>query len=376
MTNLRVAIDARTMFAAHRRGIGRYVANLVTAISTEHDNITFGLFGERGSTMPPNTDDKFTCFFLPNRGYRFHLWEQLYLPMSLCKTRFNLIHSPANTSPLFVPCKRVVTIHDLNLLKDDDRKDRSYSKYFRFMLPLLLKFSDKIITVSKSTARDIVNYYPDTKRSKITTIYNGIDPRFSELSSDRIKQRLDSLIDLNVRYILTIGASDTFKGTELVINAFCKVAAYIPHVLIVTGLTYGERDRYLRRALALGLEKRILMLGYVSDEELVALYNLCDTFIFASKYEGFGFPVLEAMKCGANVVASDIDTTREISGGFATLFKTENVEDLCEKIMTSSWVREAKRKKQTEWASRFTWENAARLTADVYNQVLLGTESV
>lgn len=361
---MRVGIDARTLLIPHKRGIGRHLDHLINSMVELDASLELILFAENDHLTHPSL----TTRLLTSKGYRFRLWERLYFPIDAWRQHCDIVHCPANTCPPFTFCPVVLTIHDLNLLKDPSRMDSDIGVYFARQLASAVKHARKIITVSKSSKEDLLEKFPNVRDDKIEVIYNGLDDKkYHSIGQDDI-QRILPDFDAAGKYIMLIGAQDVFKGTDLAFEAYSRIAKEVEHDLIITSLPPSMREQYRNIIADHKLTGRVHLLDFISDEEINALYNLAQIFLFPSRFEGFGLPLLEAMRCHCRIVATDIPTSREIAQGYAILVP-DDVEQFADAVKTAVKTYESfDFKKQEQHCMSFSWQDAARKTIEVYKQ--------
>jgi glycosyltransferase involved in cell wall biosynthesis len=245
--------------------------------------------------------------------------------------------------PLRPPCPAVVTIHDLSFEREPSLMSRKDRFVFRKVVPRAARTAARVLTVSERTRRDLRELYgvPD---EKIVVTPNGVDPAFSPGGGHR-------------DYVLVVGAVQERKNPLAALAA--ADAAGLP--LVVAGPAKDE-------TLARELERRgARVTGYVEQEELVHLYRGAACLVQASRYEGFGLPVLEAMACGTPVVAVPEPALREVAGD-AVVWAEEH--ELCDGIRRAVSDRERLVAAGLDRARLFSWREAAMRTLDVYREVL------
>ncbi|MCD6460118.1 glycosyltransferase family 4 protein [bacterium] len=364
---MRVGIDARTLLISHKRGIGRYIESLLNHMIKINTSVDFILFGEKENLNHPTIATR----LLFNKGYRFHLWEKVFFPFDTWKQGCDILHCPANTCPPYALCPIVVTIHDLNLLKDPARKDLEHALYFKKQLSSAVNVAHTIITGTECAKQDLLEKFPKLPKNKIHVIHHGLDiQKFYLMKKNNIKKILPQF-DCGKKYILMIGAQDIFKGTKLGFEAYAKIALESDYDLIITSLPLELRQQYQKKINAYKLTGRVHLLDFITDDELAALYNLADIFLFPSKFEGFGLPLLEAMCCNCRIVANDIPTTREIAGKFAILFSNDVdsfAQSILEAIKGLSCYDFCEQKKHS---LSFLWSDSARKTLEIYERIIL-----
>jgi glycosyltransferase involved in cell wall biosynthesis len=178
------------------------------------------------------------------------------------------------------------------------------------------------------------------------------------------------------RLILNVGALEPGKNQATLLRAFHRLKGNgRERGLVIAGPPAWRYERLLRLVDKLGLADEVRFLGYVPVEDLVALYNLADLFVFPSLYEGFGLPPLEAMACGLPVVASTAPALREVLDGAALLVQPQDMDGLAEAMAAALGdepLRSHLREAGLERAALFSWERTARETAAVYHEAFAG----
>ncbi len=244
----------------------------------------------------------------------------------------------------------------------------------RRRLPVMARAADAIITPSESVRREVCERLK-TGPEKVFTIPEAARACFHPLAfaeTADVRRRLGVGDD----FLLAVGTLEPRKNLSLLVRAFERLTReqLIPNTQLVIA---GGRG-WLSAALFATIEKspardRILLTDYLHDEDLRALYSSCRAFIYPSIYEGFGLPPLEAMACGAPVIASRIPALEETTGGAALLFDPQNADELAQKILELLADENARRALSTagqQRAAEFSWERTARFTWNVYEEAL------
>lgn len=264
-----------------------------------------------------------------------HLWEQLELPIY---SHDGFLINFCNCAPLFKK-NQTVTIHDAAVSAVPQAFSLLFRMWYKFIFVWLGKSLNTIFTVSEFSKKELNRYY-GIPLSKIYVTYNGID----HVKRIQIDERIICKEDLdNKKYVLAVSSMNPSKNFSLVLD----VARIMPDVeFIIAGGTNGK----IFQSAGLDVPQNARFIGYVSDEELMALYHHASAFVYPSIYEGFGIPPLEAMMCGCPVVVSDIEVFHEVYG--------ESVEYCdCKKI--------------SQWADVLTrFVNKKDVTSDINNYQL------
>lgn len=277
-------------------------------------------------------------------------------------SNFDLVHCPTVTAPFFFrPNSRVVmTVHDLIPLLFPRWQTTRRVLYFKYFLKYRFRFVDRFIAVSNTTKQDLIDLFeiPD---HRIDVVYEGVSEQFRP----KKKKRED--------FILTVGTLEPRKNFKRIIEAYIslRVKEKISDKLIIVGKQGWLFDDIL--TIPEEFQDDIIFKGYVSEDELIRLFQTARFFIYASMYEGFGLPILEAMACGCPVITSNTSSMPEVAGDTALLVDPYQIEEiknamynltidagLCTK-MSAEGIRRA---------SQFSWQRAAEQTARVYEEAL------
>jgi glycosyltransferase involved in cell wall biosynthesis len=369
---MRIAIDARKL---HDFGIGTYIRNILRGLSRldrENDYVVL---------CRPNDVDavvnglgaNFRAVAEVSRPYSFG--EQVRIPLSLVRERVHLFHEPHYVLPFATRCRAVVTIHDcIHLMFPQYLPGSLAHLYARGAMWTAVRKSDRILTVSEASKRDILRFF-DIAADKVAVIYNAIDERFlapPDLERmDLIRQRYQ----LDHPFVLYAGNIKPHKNLERLIDAFGRARAkgLGDLRLVIVG---DELSKYppLRRAVHRHrLDKYVRFLGFQPNETLAAFYRLARAFAFPSLYEGFGLPPLEAMACGTPVVTSNVSSLPEIAGDAALLvdpYDPAAIAEALTRAVTDEPLRQELSRRGLARARQFSWDQSVAATHRIYMEVL------
>jgi len=299
--------------------------------------------------------------------------EQRYLPRAAALQGVDLVHSLASTAPAWGPFKRVVTIHDLIYKTHPEGHVGLRSLGMRALVPLAARTSDRIISVSEATRRDMEELL-GTPPEKIDVVPHGTGAMFA---GDPVPEAdLRRKYDLGDRpVVLTVSAQRPVKNHGWLIDALAAIPAERRPVLALAGPSYDDDygAELRERARAGGVTGDVRWLGWTTDAELEGLYALASAFVYPSLYEGFGFPILEAMRRGVPVACSDRSSLPEVAGDAALLFDPEDPRAIAaavEEILGDPGEAELMRAAGKARAEQFTWSAAARGTLRSYDRAL------
>jgi len=370
---LRIGIDYTA--AVHQRaGIGRYARGLVRGLAqldreNEYLLLVAGRPKDEG-TFPPN----FKPRYLPLSPHRATiLWQRLRVPLpaDLFTGLLDLFHSPDYVLPPLRRGRKVLTIHDLSFLRYPEGADPRLRWYLTQAVPHSIGQADLVLADSHNTKSDLIELL-GVEAGRVEVLYPGVEERFHPLDEGSLAP-VKARYRLDFPFILIVGTLEPRKNHVGLLQAYTLLKGRHPHRLVIAGGKGWLYEAIFREVERLSLEERVLFLGYVPEEDLPALYNLADLFVFPSFYEGFGLPPLEAMACGTPVVVSDISSMPEVVGDGALLVPPQDVEALAEamkKGVSDASLREELRSKGLEQARRFSWSETAKRLLAIYKRVV------
>lgn len=278
--------------------------------------------------------------------------------------------------PPFKKKKTVVTIHDcIPLVYPIYYPAGVKGKLGLFYQTMILKNVDRILTDSQNSKKDIVKYL-GVPEKKIEVIYLAADLIFKRLSKEQ-SQPVKEEYQLKDNFILYVGDINYNKNLQVLIKAFSCLDLENKELILVgkafENKSLPECRQLYEQISTLGINQRVKILGFVDDDTLVKLYNLAGVFCLPSLYEGFGLQVLEAMKCGCPVVASNVSSLPEIAQEGAVLVNPRDYEEIANVIrmlVNNKKYREKKIKEGFQQADKFSWQLAADSTIKIYEEVL------
>jgi len=290
--------------------------------------------------------------------------------------RPDLIHVQY-TAPLFTKIPTVVTVHDVSFIEHPEYFTASRRSQLRFTVAQTVKRAAHIITVSEFSRAAIVRAY-NIAPEKVTAIPNAANPEFRPIGRERAQKAVRDRLHFEAPFVLSVGDLRPRKNQIGLIAAFSKLLSGQPqlkHHLVLTGKETWFTPRVREAARSSGFASRIHFTGFVSDPELMELYNACDCFAFPSFYEGFGLPILEAMACGRAVACSNTSAMPEVADGAGLLFDPYRIDEIAralKDILIDPELRGRMERLGVQRAATFTWTKSARATLDVYEAVAGG----
>lgn len=346
-------------------GLGVYAKNILRVF--EKNNLNLEVF----CPVPVGSlkVHKVTRFVKPSYkklgGLVRLLYTQLVLPLKVKKQ--DVLYHPFQYLSLFSNSKQIITIHDFIPMYYPEVARHQY-RYYKYFMPFLLKKAHRVICISNNTKEDLLKFY-NIDESKIRMIYNGYDcDLFNE---ENINEDILKKYHIDYPYMVMVGASYHHKNLEAAIKAFKELEDKKGCKLVIIGKTSDYVESLKKLTQELEMEKEVIFLGYVEDEELKTLYNKSKAFLYPTLYEGFGLPILEAAACNTLVLCSNTSSLPEVAGEGAIMFDPLNITEIKAAIETALnnevLVKEIKHKAK-ENLKRFSWEKAGREIFETINE--------
>ncbi|HEX8409962.1 MAG TPA: glycosyltransferase family 1 protein [Thermoanaerobaculia bacterium] len=328
---MRIGIDCRKIADF---GIGTYVRGLVYALAELGGDEEYVLFTPRDADVPATMERVLVD------APQYSVSELLVLGCAIAKARLDLFHSPHFVLP-WTSCPSIATVHDTILVHYPPPRPGA-SLYLSVMMRRTLRKSVRVLTVSEAAKQSIVDDF-GSDPSKIVVTPNGVDEIF-----------FDEGLPAVGRYFLYVGNDKPHKNLPRLMEAFARVS---DAQLVLVGAPF-EQYREV---------PRVVTPGFVSINDLAALYRGAVALVMPSLEEGFGLPVVEAMACGTPVIAADIPSLREVTGGAAFHVDPRSADAIAHAMrnVTREHVERAK-----ERARLFTWRRCAELTRAVYRAAI------
>jgi glycosyltransferase involved in cell wall biosynthesis len=378
---VRVAIDY-TSGLHQRAGIGRYTRGIVNAIADLDRDNSYVLLCATGGQ--PSKEAKLDLFKLVRSHPNFSLrtvplsprlltmmWHRLRLPIpvDIFTGPVDVFHWPDFLAGHQATGKRVITVHDLSFMALPQCADPKLRRFLARVVPRSIARADAVVTVSDSTRRDILQFARPASPQAVEVVYNGIETAF--FSQQLIESLPVTGNDLPAQpYILFVGTIEPRKNILRLLDAYALAlqSGVAQRLLLVGGLGWMYRDILDRMEDPL-LKNRAVLVGRIADKYLPAIYRRADLFVYPSLYEGFGFPVLEAMACGTPVLSSNTSALAEVAGSAARLVDPLDIEAMAGAIVEmvgSVETRATMSAAGIERARHFTWRTAGTQLLNLY----------
>lgn len=380
LTFMLIGLDAIPL-TEPRTGIGHYTFELASALARIAPAEEFGLLypstyprielspDDDSAALPPNLS-----LTRVEAGLLGRQWWALGLPRFCARAHVKLFHGTNYEVPLRGRSVRVVSVHDLSLLVRPETHEPRRVRRARLRLPLMARMADAVIAPTESVRREVSEVL-SVPPAKLYTVPDAPRDCFypqPAAESGEVLRRLGIEGD----FLLAVGTIEPRKNLSTLLRAFEDVVRERPAgslKLVIVGRRGWMNDALFTRLESSGVSERVLFTGYLPDSDLRALYSSCRVFVFPSVYEGFGLPPLEAMRCGAPVVASRIPPLMETVEGAARLCGPDDPYEFARVIIELLDSESARRElagRGLRRAAEFSWETTARRTLDVYEEAL------
>jgi glycosyltransferase involved in cell wall biosynthesis len=362
---LHIAFDASRISVRERTGTERYSYELLTALARIDRRNRYSLYTNGlPSALPP---------LGPNMALRSltlpRLWTHLALGPATMLERPDVLFVPAHVVPLIHPRRCVVTIHDLGYLAFPQAHTRRRRLELDLTTRWSIRVAQQVIAISGATRDALVQHY-GADPAKISVVYHGLSSSFQPASTEAIAE-VRARYGLGERYFVYVGTLQPRKNLERLIEAFAQLNDDSVQ-LVIAGKQGWLSEAIQQKAQAQGAGGRVLLIGYVPDQELPALLSGALAFTFPSLYEGFGLPVLEAMACGTPVLTSTTSSLPEVAGAAALLvdpMDTMAISAALKRLSSEPELRRQLREQGIARAAQFSWERCAQETLQVLRAV-------
>ena len=358
---MRIGIDARPL-AKRRTGIGNYVFNVLKELKEIDSENEYFLYSNKAFSLPFEEDERWHKCIYPSRIGT--LWYCICLPQILRKDGIDTFWGTQHVLPFGNrSIMYLLTVHDLAMYYFPKAAAGYNYIVNRLLLPYSVHKADNIIAVSISTQNDLINKLGTDER-KISVIYEAADKRFMPADIASAKKKAAAKYGINEDYILYLGTLEPRKNVPLLLEAYKKYMDMnlSGHRLVLAGGRGWKYEEIFRLADRLDLSKKVIFPGYVEDEDLTDLYSAASLFVFPSKYEGFGLPVLEAMSCSIPVITSNVSSLPEVAGQAAILTDPEDPDMLAANIrsvLTDEKLQMELKAKGIRQSGKFSWQDCA-----------------
>lgn len=379
---MKIAIEGQRLFRVKKHGMDMVALELIKNLQLIDKENTYYIFvkpDEDKSCIPPS--DNF--HIIPLQGGAYPLWEQKTLPNAVKQYGCDLLHCTSNTAPMKSPVPLMITLHDIIYLESISIFKKGgtwYQKfgnmYRRFVVPRVVKNSEKIITVShfeKNRIREFFGF-PESD-DRLVAVYNGVSEHFKPVTDQIELKRIKEKYHLPDQFLFFLGNTDPKKNTKGVLKAFSdfRKKSNTQHKLVMLDYDREALDKLLAEINDKQLINHIHLTGYVVNTELPSIYSQASLFLYPSLRESFGIPMLEAMRCGVPVITSNTSSMPEVAGDaahFVDPYKPEEITQAIELLLTDEAKRKELIEKGFKRSAAFSWKAMAEDVLKLYEQIV------
>ena len=361
-------------------GIGRWARSLIRALLDIDAENSYTLFYARSRrnepqpVLPKGNHVAVRPLWFTERELNV-LWYKIGLPipMDMLAGAADLFHFPDFALPPVRRGATVVTVHDLSFLLVPECADQKLRAHLERVVPMSVREADFVCVDSENTRNELTTLL-DVAPERAEVVYGGVDQRFRPVTDEMVLEATRLKYGLSFPFIMYTGTIEPRKNLGRLLQAYTilRERKQIRHRLVIAGGLGWLYQDVLRDIDQLAVDQEVVFLGRVPDDDLPSLYSLCDLFVFPSLYEGFGLPPLEAMACGKPVVCSNTSSLPEVVGDAGVLVSPYDVDALANAIgelLDDPDQRALLGRRAIEQSQRFTWEESARRTLQIYQRL-------
>ena len=363
---MNIGIDARKYFDF---GIGTYIRNLAACFDNQdQDRFTYFATPENAVLIGGTHRGK----TIVNRSGKYSLGEMITVSFQANRAGISLFHAPHYTLPFGLSMRRVVTIHDVIHLRFPAYFSPVQRAYARLMIGHACRGADAVIVDSEFGGKELLRCVP-CPPEKIHVIPLGVSENFTPeqdgVSADEFRRKHN----VGRRFLLYVGSLKPHKNVSALIRSIGGLRGLTDVQIVCVGERIEEDVALRSLCISSGIADRVRSLGWLPETDLIAAYRAAAAVVMPSLYEGFGFPVLEAMACGTPVIGSNAASIPEVMGDAGLLFDPSSPGELSvaiQSVLDDPSFRESLREKGLRRAKLFTWKRCAEETLTLYRSLV------
>jgi glycosyltransferase involved in cell wall biosynthesis len=356
-------------------GVGTYIRNLVRTLAARDRKNKYLLLGDEKeisaeTQLPQNFE------VIPWADGHDSWWSHVRLHRLLQACGVKLLHIPHLAVASMVPCRYVMTVHDMAQFLYAPGQGVKQTMRFRMAQRSLTRAS-RLVAVSQATKQDIENLFA-VPSEKITVVENAIDERFIQTSRREEGKMVLERYQVKDPFLLYVGSARPQKNVPRLIEAFAVIKGELqahPQFhklkLLIIGDELSEYPALRQTVVRTRMQEHVRFMGFVPIETLRVFYQAAEVFVFPSLYEGFGLPPLEAMAQGTPVVTSNVSSLPEVVGDAAVLVHPENVFDIArgvQQVLLDPDLRRELRERGQRQLARFSWDRSVSQVLELYEE--------
>lgn len=368
---MRIAINCRSFLLKNYTGIGRYAYNLVKSLSEIDKQNEYWLYAQK-----KYFDFKRTIPRVPAENFSVKV-DWFGQGLSKILNPVDIYHAPSLEFINIENAKIVVTVHDLVYKTYPEGHTPQTRETAEKQLSQIVGQAQRIICCSQSTINDLKRFFP-VNDAQVRLVYQGVDKNifYPMGETERVQARKDlSRRGIPESFLLYVGTIEPRKNLQNLLLALStlKKKEKFPSKLVISGMKGWMVEGLSEVIRKFSLTDDVIFLGFVSDADLRALYNLCEMFIFPSFYEGFGYPIVEAFSCGAAVITSNVSSCPEIAADAAITVNPYNPDDIAQaviRLLNDPKLKALMQARALNRAQSFSFRKTADETLNVYREIM------
>ena len=375
---MRIAIDA-TIIRKEITGTGFYIINLIDGLRKIDNYNEYYIYGNKWilNDFIKVEEKNFHIIHknFKNRIFRI-VWQFLIFPFHLKKIKINVLHSPNYITPLMkLGFKVIVTIHDLTFFLFPQKYTVMKRLFYKFMVPIFIRISDKVIAVSNNTKNDILDIFKLPEK-KIVVTYESYPKYYNNNKDTKVSKKVMKKYGINREFILYVGMIEPRKNIISLLKAFVELDSELDLDLVIVGKKgwyYREIELFVNNIKGINLKNKMIFTGYVPETELKYFYQSAFIFAYPTFYEGFGLPPLQAMACGTPVITSNTSSLPEVVNKSAIKINPNSIKELIGAIRllyNNSVKREELIEKGLDQIKKFSLTNIAKCNLETYKSLV------
>lgn len=378
---MKIGIDARWIIE-QPSGIGQYTLNLIRALinlDTEGEYFLFfskkTIYESLEKELHISKSKNFKIVLFPYSV--FSIRGQILLPLEIRRLKLDLFHSTNFMIPLFArKTKIVATIHDLIPFLFPEYAPRSKKSRFYWLYKLLMQWivrkADHLLVDSIHSYQDLIGNF-DSAKGKTSIVTCGVDPSFKSLKENEKVFFLKNRWKIKGHILLYVGRQDPYKNLLGLVKIFDQLSKKRKDVVLVIAgpldLRYPQPMEEIRMR---KIQDKVVITGFLSQAELVELYNEASLFVLPSRYEGFGLPVLEAFCCGVPVIASNAASLPDLIGDAGIMLDPDQEDEwvkTLDRTLNDIELQNDLKLKGLKRLKNFTWNDSAKKLLAIYQEM-------
>jgi len=362
---MKIAVITRMLRKDKIEGIGMFAKEILSRIVRNHPEHEFTFLFDRKydeEFVFAKNVTPFILAFPARHPVQMAYWHQVALKNYLKKNKHDILISPDGSIPLNAEVPTIAVIHDLNFEYFPEDLPFSFRLYYTYYYPRIAKVASRIVTVSEFSKSDLLKFY-NVDGSKVDVAYNAVGDEFKKLEEVKIKE-VRNKYSSGLPYFFFIGSLHKRKNIDGMIKAYdhFRSSSSSPVKFIFAGAKRWWTKEMEEAFSSSPYKNDIHFIGRVTDTQLVELIGGAYALMYPSKFEGFGIPIVEAMKCGVPVITSNETAMPEIAGDAAMLVNPHSVESMSDamiKLVSDEGLRQTLIAKGFEQSKKFSWDQSA-----------------